>query len=177
MFSNKIDSSINMQVVSEWRQRYLERSTIDPNFYRGDNHINVGLPIELIEFCNAAGGHSGYSSGARPTGIRYTVDNPAKVLAEIFESDDSFARFISGSDKSGPEHCAKLYEEYKRTNNIIQVDPLDRPMCEFNLEELYGKGTIAHLRAKYPNTSLEEYKILTRREYEARYALAVKETV
>lgn len=178
MFSNKIDSSIDMNVVSEWRKRYLERSAIDAKFYHcGDNAITVGLPIELIEFSNASAGHSGYNSGARPTGIRYAVDNPAKALAEIFESDESFARFISGSDKSGPAYCAEKYEEYKRNNGIITVDPLDRPMSEFNIEALYGKGMIMTLRNKFPKTVMNDYRTLTRGEFEARYELVAVEAV
>lgn len=188
MFSNKIDSSINMQVVKEWRQRYLERSASDPKFYHcGDNAINVGLPLELIEFSNASGGHSGYSSGARPTGIRYAVDNPARALAEIFESDESLAKFISGSDKSGPAYAQAKRQAYfqkhgvmpgiKIATNVTPINPKNRMMRTVNINSEYGAGTLQTLLAKYPNTVKGDYQTLTVGEFEVRYNLGDKAVV
>lgn len=172
MFAKKIDSGIDMTVVAAWRQRYLARHAADNNFYHsGDSAITVGLPPELLQYSNAAGGHSGYSSGARPTGIRYTVDNPSKSLAEIFASDDNLARFISGSDCTGPAYSQAKRDAYfkkhgvypgtKRTVTVTLSAPV-RPGARLlnqtgSWDSVYGSGTLKALLIKNDEDKLKRF--------------------
>ena len=160
-----------MNAVKSLYEHYHAKVKTNPTLYQSGNEmITVILPQSLLDFSNASAGNSG-GVNARPCGIRYSVKNSAKALEQVFESVDSLARFISGSAKDGMYFAERTRRDAVARTQVITVDPLDRPISEFNLEELYGKGTIAHLRAKYPETALKEYRILTRREYEARYAL------
>lgn len=145
--------------------------------------VHVWLPVELEEYSNAAAG----SSGGRAGGIRITGFSTIKAAADfvvkITSSPEEIAKFLNSSAQDniygtyGMTRPVRKARTPKPEAVIITVDPLDRPISEFNLEELYGKGTVMMLRNKYPKTALTDYRILTRREYESRYALTVKEVI
>lgn len=91
---------MNLQAVTEFRKSYIRRAAAKPSLYiNGPMTVTVGLPAELLEYANAAAGHSGYGSGARPCGIRKTVANPKQFLSQIFQSDESFISFLMTSEK------------------------------------------------------------------------------
>jgi hypothetical protein len=101
MFNSKIDSNLDMTKVKALYDHYHAKTKTNPTLYQsGDECITVILPQGLLDYCNASAGNSG-GSNARPCGIRYSVRNSTKALEQIFESVDSLARFISGSDCDG----------------------------------------------------------------------------
>lgn len=116
---------MNLQAVTEFRNSYIRRAAAKPSLYiNGPMTVTVGLPAELLEYANAAAGHSGYGTGARPCGIRKTVANPKQFLSQIFESDESFIAFLltserdfhtvfnkDGSRKNAEPHKAKFTSE------------------------------------------------------------------
>jgi hypothetical protein len=171
MFNSKIDSNLDMTKVKALYDHYHAKTKTNPTLYQsGDECITVILPQGLLDYCNASAGNSG-GSNARPCGIRYSVRNSTKALEQIFESVDSLARFISGSDCDGMYFAERTRHMAVAKTQVINVNPLDRPMCEFKIEELYGKGMIMTLRNKYPKTVMGDFATLTRGEFEARYAL------
>lgn len=168
-------TSINMTAVQEMYDHYHAKVKSNPDLYtnaRDKNHaVVVVLPKELLEWANRGAGHSGFAANARPVGIRKNYSDAKSALKDIFSSVDNLVRFIKSSECDAEEMMVEVRERHAKKAQVISVDPLDRPISEFNLEKLYGQGTIAYLRNKFPETALNEYRILTRREYEARYGL------
>lgn len=139
----------------------------------GSYAVQVCLPLSLIEYANA---RSGTMSGLRPVGIRTgevfkTAEDAADAVARIFNTPDTLTKFINDSEADANYVPGTINSSTAKVQ-IITVNPLDRPMSEFNIEALYGKGTIMLLRNKFPKTVMGDYKALTRREFEGRYNLA-----
>jgi hypothetical protein len=65
------------------------------------NCVNVVLPVDLKDYCNAAAGTSGKGSNYAPVGIRVKSDNPSADIAKIFSSHLSLAEFVNSSDCTG----------------------------------------------------------------------------
>ena len=177
-------STINKQAVVEMYNNYHRKVLSNPTLYTNQRDGNYGilvpLPKELLDYAERSAGHHGFGQNAAPVGIRRTVSDAKATLKEIFSSPANLEKFILSSACDAEAYMAEVRERHANSPKaqIISVDPLDRPISEFNLEQLYGKGTIAHLRNTYPKTALEEFRILTRREYEARYELtAVEQSV
>ena len=75
------------QRVIDFYNRYQTRKQSYPSLYEsGKESINVILPNNLLEYANAAAGHSGFGAGARARGIRRQVNNSAVALSQIFSS-------------------------------------------------------------------------------------------
>lgn len=166
-----------MVAVTEMYNNYHRKVISNPTLYTnkrdGNNGILIPLPKELEEYKERTAGHRGFDMSAEAIGIRRTVPDAKQALDQIFSSPESLAKFILTSACDADVMLEEVRARHRATPRaqVISVDPLDRPMCEFNLEQLYGKGTIAHLRNKFPKTAVAEFHILTRREYEARYDL------
>lgn len=171
-------SNINIQAVQEMFDKYHAKVKSNPDLYtnaRDKNHaVVVVLPKELLDWANRGAGHSGFAANARPVGIRKNVSDAKSALTKIFSSVDSLVEFIKSSECDAEEMMAEVRERHACKAQIITIDPLDRPMSEFNIEILYGKGTIMFLRNKYPKTVMGDYKALTRREFEGRYNLVAE---
>lgn len=89
---------ISMNEVSKFRKHYEEAVLKRPSLYTaGKTGINIVLPNGLLNYAEAAAGHSGYGAGARPVGIRRDVKDARAELARIFSSDEELARFILSS--------------------------------------------------------------------------------
>lgn len=100
---------MDQQAVASFRQHYLRSIERNPSLYQsGPDMITVVLPKDLLEYSNAAAGHSGFGSGARPVGIRRHVQNSQRALAEIFASEQSLAKFIESSEKDGPAYVEEV---------------------------------------------------------------------
>jgi hypothetical protein len=174
-----MSNSINMQAVQEMFDKYHAKVKSNPDLYtnaRDKNHaIVVVLPKELLDWANRGAGHSGFAANARPVGIRKNVNDAKSALTKIFSSVDNLVEFIKSSECDAEEMMAEVRERHARRVEIITIDPLDRPMSEFNIETLYGKGTIMMLRTKFPKTVMDDYKTLTRGKFESRYELVATE--
>lgn len=176
--------SINKQAVinmfNSYHTKVVNNPTLFTNKRDGDRAVVVSLPIELIEYANRGAGHHGHGSGATPVGIRKSCSHAPSFLAKIFSSVESLEEFIKSSECDADEYIAEVRARHagKSTAQIITVDPLDRKMDSYILDQLYGKGTTMMLRTKFPKTVMNDYRTLTRREFEGRYNLvAVAEAV
>lgn len=172
-------SNINMVAVEEMYNHYHKKVKTNPDLYtnaRDKNHaVVVVLPKELLEWANRGAGHSGFAANARPVGIRKNFSDAKTALTKIFSSVDNLVEFIKSSECDAEEMMVEVRERHALKAQIITIDPLDRPMSEFNIETLYGKGTIMMLRTKFPKTVMGDYKTLTRGEFESRYELVATE--
>jgi hypothetical protein len=104
---------MDMNAVSSFYRHYHESRKTRPDLYRnGDSMITVVLPKDLLEYSNAAAGHSGFGSGARPVGIRRQVPDSQKALAEIFATEQSLAKFIGDSECDGPAYVEEVRKRH-----------------------------------------------------------------
>ena len=168
-------SDINQVALNDMFNHYHKKIKTNPDLYtnaRDKNYaVVVVLPKELLDWANRGAGHSGFAASARPVGIRKNFNDAKAALKDIFSSVESLERFIKTSECDAEEMMVEVRERHAKKAQIITIDPLDRPMSEFNIEALYGKGTIVMLRGKYPKTVMDDYKNLTRGEFEGRYNL------
>ena len=170
-------TSINQVAVQAMYDHYHKRVKSKPDLYTNARDKNravvVVLPKELLEWANRSAGHSGFAANARPVGIRKNFNDARAALRDIFSSVDNLVKFIKSSECDAEAMMEEVRARHagKIQSHVISVDPLDRPIAEFNLESLYGKGIIGRLRDRYPTTVMNDYRVLTRWEFESRYDL------
>jgi hypothetical protein len=134
----------------------------------GPRTVQVVLTAELFDYSEAAAGVMGY--GARPVGIRRTVDDAYAAIDRIMSTPESLAEFILTSDRSGPEYCAQVRERHAaRQNRVI--------MANDARDGFWGKYTKEHmnsLRARVKNQPqlIKDYQTMTMEQFEERYELA-----
>lgn len=156
---------MDMVAVTQFWEHYKIKSTTNPDFYISGNSINVILPNNLLEYANAAAGHSGFGAGARARGIRRTVDNPKQALAEIFETPESLAKFLLSSECN-----AEAYVETIRKRHLGTATD-DRP-ADAAFKDILAKVNIQDLVARYGKEDLlRSRKTLTVNEFELRYGI------
>lgn len=122
-------SKLDMNTVVKFYNHYHNKVKTHPNLYRsGNNQIQIALPGDLLEWCNAASGHTGYGSGARPYGIRRTVDNSETALAEIFSSPESLADFIKSSECDGVAYVNEIRKRHEaktpKSHKVVEAKPV-----------------------------------------------------
>lgn len=139
-----------------------------PSLYTaGLKSIVVTLPSELLDYANAAAGHSGFGAGARPVGIRRTVDNSGKVISAIFQSPDSLAKFINSSECNAAEYIETVRLRHASKSSTTD----DRPANEVFFEK-YTTNDAKALQLKFGKEMvIREFQILTINEFELRYGL------
>ena len=138
----------------------------------GDNPmIQVWLPIELIDYANAAAG----TSGDRPVGIRVTgystVDAAAREILHIFDNPTNLAAFINRSECDYHQvHGARLQQKLAR----LQPKVVMANSQEGGFWSKYGKDHMAKIKAstKDQKALLNDFQTLTMAEFETKYALA-----
>jgi hypothetical protein len=134
----------------------------------GPRTVQVVLTAELFDYSEAAAGVMGY--GARPVGIRRTVEDAYATIDKIMSTPESLAEFILTSDRTGPEYCATVRERHaQRQNRVI--------MANDSRDGFWGKYTKADmtsLRARVKNQQqlIKDYQSMTLQEFEERYELA-----
>ena len=147
---------MNLQAVTEFRKSYARRAAAKPSLYiNGPMTVTVGLPAELLEYANAAAGHSGYGSGARPCGIRKTVANPKQLLSQIFESDESLIAFLMTRETdfytvfnvNGTRKNSKTPKTKKISQGEIVVAPFVPAKADY--WNKYSGQELSFLRNKY----------------------------
>ena len=113
-----------------------------PGLYISGNHsLDVILPNDLIDYANAASGHSGFGSGARARGIRRETSNPEKLRAEIFSSPEALERFLESSEKNADAYIATV-----RARHLSQSIP--KPiMAKDEFWNRYNKDDLARIVA------------------------------
>ena len=162
---------MNLTRIESFRQHYLTKKLKSPDLYRsGDHAVDVILPNDLLEYANAASGHSGFGSGARARGIRRECRNATQFLSEIFASTDSLVKFLNSSEKNAEAYIATVRERHlgqQQPKEIMANDP------EEGVWALLGKDGVAQLRAKTKDKAqlIQDFNCMTLKAFEERYIL------
>lgn len=153
---------INLNAVKELYNHYHTKVIVNPTLYvPGENGINLVLPEELLEYANAAAGHSNY----RPIGIRKYCSNPKEEIAKIFSSVESLIEFIESSECNAIEHI-KILKANK--NKKIKKEQSAREM----FWKKYDKSIMESLKSKYDiNTLRTAFDSLSITEFEQKFGL------
>jgi len=127
----------------------------------------VWLPIELIEYANAAAG----SSGDRAVGIRRTgytsVKKAAEHILDIFSSPEKLAQFINGSE------CDYAQVHAERIANRALSKVPKPTMAKDEFWNRYTKEVLTELVNQYGRTLVQNaYNSLTINEFEAQFNLS-----
>jgi hypothetical protein len=160
---------MNTQAVKDFFEHYHRSITKNPDLYRnGGDMITVVLPKELLDYSNAAAGHSGFGSGARPVGIRRKVRNAERELAEIFQSVANLQKFIESSERDGPayvEEVQRRHAEKSRPKPVMAADPSK------GFWAVHDKSVMAEIKARTKDHQqlIEDYKTMTLSDFEERY--------
>ena len=163
------------QRIVDFYNRYNARKLAYPGLYfSGIDSINVILPTSLVEYANAAAGHTGFGAGARARGIRRSVSNSTQALASIFSSPSNVEAFLNSSEKNAGEYIASVRARHlikqKMTTTVTSTTD-DRPANETFFEK-YNVAQAKALQAKFGRDMvLREFGILTINEFELRYGL------
>jgi hypothetical protein len=172
--------NVNIEAVEAFYNHYHRKVVSYPDLYVStDTIINVILPNDLLEFANAAAGHSGFGAGARARGIRRVVTNSRVAISEIFETVDSLVEFLLSSECNAEEYVESvrarhLGMKFKAGKKMIIVKTDDR-LVHANrsvLTESHGSSILIELADKFSrDTVTNDVKHLNINEFELRYGL------
>jgi hypothetical protein len=163
-------TSTDSRVVSFFNH-YKETSKKRPSLYTAANAVVVTLPADLLDYANAAAGHSGFGSGARPVGIRKTVDNSGRVISQIFESVESLTKFINSSECNAHEYIETV--RARHLGKSVKPTTDNRPANEVFFEK-YTTNDAKALQAKFGRDMvISDFNTLTINEFELRYGLGL----
>jgi len=128
----------------------------------GNSYIQVWLPMNLIEYANAA---AGSDKGTRPVGIRVggfkSANDAANELINIFSSPETLAKFINQSEA-----------DYHTVYSVFQIKTDERTANDA-WSDIYSKYNVKELAAQYGReVVLQARKLLTVNEFELRFGLA-----
>ena len=153
---------MDMQAVENLYNHYHEKIKTHPTLYApGEDCVTVVLPEELIEYANAAAGHSNY----RPIGIRRSCSNSKEEIASIFYSVQSLANFISSSECNAIQHIVHLKEKAAKKTQKEQI-------ARTVFWKKYDKSIMDQLKSKYKINDLREaLDTLTMDEFEKKFNL------
>lgn len=133
----------------------------------GDNTIQIVLTSELFDFSEASAGVMGY--GARPVGIRRTVNDAHRTMDSIMESPETLAQFILTSDRSGPAHADAVRERRTAQTSVPAASDPDQGFWS-----KYGRDELARIKAanKDHQQLVTDFRSMTLVEFEEKYMLA-----
>ena len=144
-----------------------------------EDYLNVVLPKGLLDYANAAAGHSGFGSGARAVGIRVKVVNSLRKRDEIFESSESLEKFILSSECNAAEYIESVRKRHlsgvskKKLVEIVTDDRLiDAKGSRTTMSRKYGSDVFLKLGRKFGNKTVNrDIATLTINEFQLRYGL------
>lgn len=156
------------QRVIDFYNRYQTRKQSYPSLYEsGKESINVILPNNLLEYANAAAGHSGFGAGARARGIRCQVNNSAVALSQIFSSPESLLKFLESSEKN-----AEAYVEGVRAKHLSLPKVKAELKASDEFWNRYGKKELQMLVSKFGRDIVQQaYNSLSITEFETMFEL------
>jgi hypothetical protein len=166
--------NIDMQKVIDFYNRYHAKKITNPNLYVSGNAVNVILPNNLLEFANAAAGHSGFGAGARARGIRHTCYNAQKEIEAIFDTPETLADFLLSSECNADEYvetvrARHLGQSSQKSKSRVSTD--DRA-ADTNFAVLTAKYNMNELVKRFSvETCMQARKLLTINEFELRFGL------
>ena len=114
---------MDMNAVRHLYDHYHQKVKIQPNLYlryTGDA-VDVMLPVGLYPYANSASGHAGWSTGARPRGIRRMTSNPKDFREQIFSSVDSLVAFLETSECDFSAYAQNLKNKYLASGKKIKA--------------------------------------------------------
>ena len=161
-----------MNRVAAFQRHYQQKVVKSPDLYRsGDHAVDVILPNDLLEYANAASGHSGFGSGARARGIRRECRNSSSFLAEIFASPESLARFLESSEKNAEAYIQTVRERHLKQQQpkvVLANDPSE------GFWSKYSKEDMAKLKAQIKDKAalVNDFQTMTMLAFEEKYQLA-----
>lgn len=163
---------MDMNKIAAFHRHYHSKVVKSPDLYRsGDHAVDVILPNDLLEYANAASGHSGFGSGARARGIRRECRNSTAFLAEIFATPESLARFLDASEKNAEAYIETVRARHAATA-LPKVVRANDPKEGFWSK--YTKDDLAAIKAKNKDHQalISDFQTLSMAEFEVKYALA-----
>lgn len=169
--------NIDMNKVTNFFNHYHAKRISNPNLYvgLGNDAVNVILPNTLLEFANAAAGHSGFGAGARARGIRRMCSDAKKEIATIFETVDTLADFLLSSECNADEYVETVRMRHlgmkstKKSKLYVVTD--ERP-ADKNFSALNEKYNMQDLAKRFGReVCIQARKILTINEFELRFGL------
>lgn len=153
---------------------YHQRSRQRPTLYiSGPRMITVVLPQDLLEYANAAAGHSGFGAGARAVGIRRQVSDARRAIADVFATPESLARFLESSECDAREYVESVRARHlSRPVKIGQRAQTDDRPAERCFDELYARYDVPALVARYGRDVVAQARrYLTVNEFQLRFGL------
>lgn len=169
--------NIDMNKVTNFFNHYHTKKLSNPNLYvaASNDAVNVILPNNLLEFANAAAGHSGFGAGARARGIRRMCSNAKAEINLIFETVDTLADFLLSSECNADEYVETVRMRHlgmKSTKNPKLYVVTDERPADKNFAELNAKYNINKLVQRFgTELLLQSRKNLTINEFELRFGL------
>jgi hypothetical protein len=162
---------MDMDAVSAFHRHYHDSVMTRPDLYRNsDTVITVVLPKSLLDYANAAAGHSGFGAGARPVGIRRQVQNSQRALAEIFATEQSLAKFIGESECDGAAYVAEVQRRHSEKSTPKPVMAND---AKQGFWSKYTKHEMAEAIARVGKERVKElYHTATLADFERETGLA-----
>lgn len=170
--------NIDMNKVTNFFNHYHTKKVSNQNLYVASSNdaVNVILPNNLLEFANAAAGHSGFGAGARARGIRRMCSDAKAEIASIFATVDTLADFLLSSECNADEYVETVrirhlgMKSTKKSKLYVVTD--ERP-ADKNFAELNAKYNINKLVQFFgEELLLQARKNLTINEFELRFGLA-----
>lgn len=159
--------------VVSFYDEYHRKAKTRPSLYLSSNNcLTIVLPSSLLDYANASAGHSGFGAGARPVGIRRSVDNSKGTITNVFSSHEALASFISSSECNAAEYIEGVRAKHLARAGKAKSATDDRPANEVFFEK-YTTNDAKALQAKFTRELvLREFNILTINEFELRFGLA-----
>jgi len=160
--------------ITSFFNRYHQKVLNNPTLYvSGDSTVNVILPSDLLEYANAAAGHTGFGSGARARGIRQQVKNANLAIKDIFNSIDSLITFLESSECNAEAYIQGIKEKHQsvtvKNQSLVSVD---NRSADQHFKLLHAKIDINRLVLKFGyDVVLEARKLLTINEFELRFGV------
>lgn len=127
--------------------------------------LQVWLPIELIEYANAAAGSSGDRAvGIRVKGYKDSI-HAAEAIKKIFSSPENLAEFINRSE------CD--YAQHQATKAAKKAAKTPTKASELFWTK-YNKDTLAEIKVKYKDHKklVNDFQTMSMTDFEAAYDLA-----
>ena len=168
--------------VSEFFNDYHRKVKSNPDLYaKNEDHLTVVLPQTLLEYSNAAAGHSGFGSGARAIGIRLRSANPRLLRDKVMSSIGALTDFILSSDRSGPAYVNTVRARHLGTtkSKFVQMVTDDRLINSKGGRSAmlikFGAQVFIQLGRKYGRDTVKnDIECLTVHEFATRYAIESK---
>ena len=152
-----------------------------PNLYANhETTLNVVLPTSLLEYANAAAGHSGFSSEARAVGIRMNTNNALAKRDEIFSSVESLTKFILESECDAAEYIKSVQARHasgvvrRAVTKKVETDDrlVDSKVARTLMSRRYGSNVFIELARRFTSKVVNnDIRTLTINEFELRYGM------